>query len=120
MSDSRSAIPFIQLPDPYRPPKKTKPKVHKTIRGRVVYDRKRHFFSTKDLKRILKNILEQDEGKKVDYVDFLQEWGEIELLLLDLLAQQGGFLGGSLYSLIRDSVNLLIQGNLEVPKPPIK
>lgn len=118
MSDSRALIPFLEQPAAFEGEKKRRPKVHKTIRGRVVYNRKRHFFTTKDVRRILKNILEQDQGVRTNYLDFLAEWGEIELMLLDLLAQQGGFFGDSpLYKLIREYVVLLSAGAYDVPAP---
>lgn len=118
MSDPRILIPFFETPKEFKPPKKTKPLVHKTKRGRVVYDRKRHFFTTKDLRRILKNILENDQGKKTDFGDFLVEWGEIELMMLEFLASQGGFVGSNpLFDLIRDYVVMLIAGKTEPPAP---
>lgn len=120
MSD-RSLFPFFETPAPFDDSKVKKSRgVHKTRRGRVVYNRKRHFFTTKDLRRILKNILEEDQGSRVNYVDFLQEWGEIELMMLDLLAQQGGFIGGTLYDLVKQGVLLLMSGQNTAPAQPIK
>lgn len=120
MSD-RSLFPFLDAPAPFDDSKvKKKNPVHKTKRGRVVYNRRRHLFTTKDLRRILKNILEEDGGTKVSYFDFLGEWAEIELMMLDLLAQQGGFVGGTLYDLVRQGVLMLSAGETQAPKPPIK
>lgn len=122
-TQGRWAFPFLQFPEPYGgdiPDGFRAGKPIRTWKGRVVYNRKRHFFGTKDIRRILKNILENDQGKKTDYFDFLKEWGEIELMLLDLLAQQGGFIGGTLYSLVRESILLLISGQISAPADPLK
>jgi len=109
--------PFFQEPKkfvPVEPKKRTI--VHRTTKGRVVYNRPRHFFTPKDLRRILKNILENDQGKKVDFFDFLKEWGEIQLMLLDLLALQGGIFGSNpVYDLIRYLVVELVQGKTSLP-----
>lgn len=110
---------LFEMPKPFQPPRVEKPRAgHTTYTGRVVYNRKRHFFTTKDVKRILKYLLQHDYGKKTDYADFLLEWGELELMLLDLLAAQGGVFGSNpLYDLIRDLVIELIKGKTEPPKP---
>lgn len=54
--------------------------------GRVVYNRKRHFFTEKDLMRILKKILSTDFGKPVGFGDYFSEWIDIELILIQLLS----------------------------------
>jgi len=109
--------PFKPFEPPELPKPKRKARVKKTKVGRVVYNRKRHFFSTKDLKRILKNILENDMGKEVGFDDFLVEWGEVQLLMLDLLASQGGFIGSNpLFDLVAEGIRQLMAGKTSIPE----
>jgi len=73
-----------------KPKKKKRHPVHKTIKGRVVYHRKRHFFSTKDVARILKNILEYDQGIPESYLRTADEFYEILEQILELYFRSVG------------------------------
>ncbi len=115
-------LPPFQLPRPYAGDLPHKAKAgHTTIKGRVVYNRARHFFTTKDVRRIINYLLTHDAGVSTNYLDFLAEWGELELMLLELLASRGGVFGSSpLFELIKFLVGELIAGKTEPPPPIIK
>lgn len=108
-----SPIPFQNKK---KPPEQKKKEKRYTVTGTIIYKRKRHFFTMKDVRRILKNILEEDRGTPTGYLEFLRDWGEVELMMLDLLASQGGFLGGSpLFDTVKDLISLLSVGETKIP-----
>lgn len=66
-------------------------RVKKTTMGRVVYNRKPHLFTIKDVKRILKNILLTQQNKSLAVSDeFRQDFKETFLLQLELLYEERG------------------------------
>ena len=88
-AEGRFLIPFFQTPEEFAGPLPTnyrvgKPK--KTWKGRVVDTRKRHLFTEKDVKRILRNILENEGSREANPLEFLDDWIQIESMLIQLLA----------------------------------
>jgi len=57
---------------------------HKTRRGRVVYDRKKHVFKLSDAKRILQNILMDNN---VPSSSFYSDWSDMMVFLLVMFAK---------------------------------
>lgn len=96
---------------------KKRAKTHTTVRGRVVYSRRRHYFSMQDVKRILRNLLQEDRGVPTREIEFIRDWGEVALMVFALAAERGGIFGISpLFSYVEDLVKSLIQGKIEIPK----
>lgn len=114
--------PF-QLPAPFQPPppleeapkketrrKRNRGERHTTVTGRVVYDRKRHFFNLRDIRRILQNILTEDEGKPTDLATFYLDFFRVLELMRDIglryLNPQQAALIDDLVKVIRQTLNI--------------
>jgi hypothetical protein len=120
-SEGRFLIPFFQTPEEFKGELPTRYRVgkpKKTWEGRVVYTRKRHFFTTKDIKRILKNILENDDGKKSSYQDFIVEFDEIQSMMYQLWAKQLGIVGINVYDELKSWLATNLPFLLSPPQPP--
>lgn len=77
--------PEPDVPDkPKAEPKKRKNVRRVTVHGRVVYDRKRHFFNMRSVARILKVFLEEDEGKPEDLLKTVLEIISILTIMVDI------------------------------------
>lgn len=81
MSDGRGLFD-----SPIKPLKKkrVRKKVEHTLKGRVVYDRKPHRFSDKDAKRIINNLLFDNN---VPQENFFERWVDLVVFLFVLFAK---------------------------------
>jgi len=61
-------------PVPVPPKKSTAKHVRKTLTGRVVYNRPRHFVNLKAVNRFLTAYLTTDDGKPENTLDFIQDF----------------------------------------------
>lgn len=77
------------------------PARHVTIRGRVVYDRKRHFFKVSDATRILRRILLYDKLEYSNPFQLALELAEVLRTLLTLPPEM-------VTKTIRDQINSII------------
>jgi len=71
---------------PEESPKRTRSTRRTTVVGRVVYNRKRHFFTIQDVKRVLRNILENDMGLRSDPIRYGEDLIEILNALREITA----------------------------------
>jgi len=71
--------------------------VHRTVRGRVVYYRKRHIFTVKDAVRVAKSALfpEEISNSADDVFSIARRVVEFEFLFIIALAARLGFSVGS-------------------------
>jgi len=61
----------------------------KTLNGRVVYNRKRHFFKLRDVERILRKIIDYEEGQRATPEQVLADARRILELLQRLILVYG-------------------------------
>jgi len=79
-----------------------KPRVHKTLKGRVVYNRKRHFVNIRAAERFLKAFLLTNDGKKEGIL-------EVAADLIAVLGVIGRIIGAYLNPAAMEVVNKAIQ-----------
>jgi hypothetical protein len=60
----------------------------RTVLGRVVYDRKKHYFTNKDIQRISRRFLDNPDLRLRDLLDYWVDQRKRDLLLLERLITQ--------------------------------
>lgn len=65
-------------------PKRRK-KVERTLKGRVVYQRKTHWFSIKDVNRVVRRVILSTQGFSDSPGEFLADWSSVLSSTFELL-----------------------------------
>ncbi len=85
-------------------PHKKRAPVRKTVTGKVVYKRRRHFFTRKDLARVFRHILQYNNGSRENIVETFFEFIE---LIDTLVLEYANILGASVPQAAIDSITHL-------------